>query len=76
MVGHIAVPMVAGAVTGGAALVPLSRIMTAYLVGVRPADPVSLSSAAAILLVVTLVAAYIPARRAAAVDPLVALRST
>ncbi|PYV03063.1 MAG: hypothetical protein DMG10_12650 [Acidobacteria bacterium] len=41
---------------------------------VRPGDPLSFSAAATVLLAVTLVAGYIPVRRAMRVDPMVALR--
>ena len=45
-----------------------------FLFGVAPVDPAALAAACAVLALAALLAAYIPARRAAAVDPLVALR--
>jgi ABC-type lipoprotein release transport system permease subunit len=39
------------------------------LYGVSPADPITLAAAASVLLVTTLLACYLPARRAAAIDP-------
>ncbi|HSC26807.1 MAG TPA: ABC transporter permease, partial [Vicinamibacterales bacterium] len=57
---------------GGAAL--LSRLLTSVLVGVEPLDRVTFAGAAAIISTVALAACYVPARRAASVDPLVALR--
>jgi ABC-type lipoprotein release transport system permease subunit len=48
--------------------------MTAFLFGVAPVDPAALAAACALLVLAALLAACIPARRAAAVDPLVALR--
>lgn len=48
--------------------------LRAFLFGVTPQDPASLCGACALLAITALVAAYVPARRAAAVDPLVALR--
>jgi len=51
-----------------------SRLAAGMLFGVAPHDPLILSICAALLLLVTLLAAYVPARRAARLDPLVALR--
>jgi ABC-type antimicrobial peptide transport system permease subunit len=48
--------------------------LRAFLFGVAPIDPVAFTAACAVLALAALLAAYIPARRAAAVDPLVALR--
>jgi predicted permease len=48
--------------------------LRAFLFGVTPTDPVALAGACLVLTVATLLAAYLPARRAAAVDPIVALR--
>ena len=48
--------------------------LRAFLFGVAPVDPAALAAACAVLALAALLAAYIPARRAAAVDPLVALR--
>jgi ABC-type antimicrobial peptide transport system permease subunit len=48
--------------------------LRAFLFGVTPTDPVALSGACAVMTIATLLAAYLPARRAAAVDPIVALR--
>jgi putative ABC transport system permease protein len=48
--------------------------MKAFLFGVGTWDPVTLAAVAAILGCVALLACYIPARRAAKVDPIVALR--
>ena len=48
--------------------------LRAFLFGVEPVDPVALVAACGVLAFAALLAAYVPARRAAAVDPLVALR--
>jgi predicted permease len=64
-----------GLVVGGVAAVPLSRLLAGLLFGVEPADPITIATAATLLLAVALVAAWIPARAATAVDPLTALRS-
>ena len=52
-----------------------ARLITSMLVGVRPADPVSLTVAATLLLLTAAVAALAPAWRAAHVDPILALRA-
>jgi putative ABC transport system permease protein len=52
----------------------LTRLMSSMLVGVSPTDKLTLSAVSACLLLVGLLACYIPARRATKVDPLVALR--
>jgi predicted permease len=63
-----------GVVAGlGAALV-LARLIKSMLYGLQPADPVSLLSGALLLLAVGLAASWLPARRAASVQPVEALR--
>lgn len=63
-----------GLAIGTASGLLLARLMTSLLFRVSPSDPVALLAGAATLAVVSLVACYIPARRAARVDPLIALR--
>jgi putative ABC transport system permease protein len=53
----------------------LARVLSAMVSELRPADVLAFSVVALLLLVVTLFAAYLPARRATRVDPMVALRS-
>jgi ABC-type antimicrobial peptide transport system permease subunit len=64
-----------GLAVGLAAALALSRQITSQLFGVQPTDPRTIGSVLALMVVVALAAAYLPARRAARVDPLIVLRS-
>ena len=64
-----------GLVFGIPPAVAISALLAGSLVGVRAGDPVAIGGAAATLALVMLVASYVPAQRAATVDPLVALRT-
>jgi ABC-type antimicrobial peptide transport system permease subunit len=64
-----------GLVTGGAASIAAVRLLRSMLFGVAPFDPVSFSAAVVALLFVLLAAGFIPARRAASIEPMQALRS-
>jgi predicted permease len=64
-----------GSVAGLAAAVAATRVIRSQLYGLSPHDPLVLTGAAAVLVVVTMLAACIPARRASRVDPLRALRN-
>ena len=63
-----------GVAIGIAAALGLTELMRSLLFGVSPQDPLTLASVAALLILVALLASYIPARRAMLVDPAVALR--
>ena len=52
----------------------LARLLTNMLFGVRPSDPVTFGGVSLLLMAISLLACYLPARRATRVDPLVALR--
>lgn len=59
---------------GLAAAVPLTRLMSALLFEVSPADPVTYAAVSVVLVLAALLAAYVPARRATMIEPVVALR--
>ncbi len=63
-----------GVALGGAGALAATRAMKGLLFGVSAADPVTFVAVALMLLLVTVIASYLPARRAARVDPIVALR--
>jgi putative ABC transport system permease protein len=63
-----------GVVIGSGAAYWLTRLIESQLYGVTPTDPATFASVAALLLTVALVACYLPARRAARLDPIAALR--
>jgi putative ABC transport system permease protein len=66
---------VAGTAIGLLGAFMLARVLARLLFGVAPTDPTSFVLASLCVSIVTLVATYLPARRATRVDPLVALRS-
>ena len=69
-----AVAILVGSLAGIGLALLTTRLLASWLFGVRPSDPTTLAAAVLSLLTVALLACYIPARRAAKVDPMVALR--
>jgi len=63
-----------GVAVGVAVALALSRIVVSMLYGMKAWDPATFAGSALILMVVALGASWIPARRAASVDPMRALR--
>jgi putative ABC transport system permease protein len=63
-----------GVTVGIGAALGLTRLMANQLFGVSAHDPLTFAGVAALLVIVTVAACYIPARRAMRVDPVIALR--
>ena len=67
-------PVLAGLAAGMFAAVMIGRAMRGLLYGIAPTDPISLGLVALVLLLTAMLACYLPARRAARLDPMTALR--
>ena len=74
VVGRGAALVGLGSAIGIALALGASRLLASLLYGVQPTDPLTMASAIAVLLVVGMLAAYVPARRASLTDPAVVLR--
>ena len=75
VLGHSVRTLAVGLALGVAGALTATRVMGSLLFGIHATDPLTFSSMTVVLAVVALVASYIPARRAAKVDPMVALRN-
>ena len=64
-----------GVLFGLAAAVSVVRLLSAFLYGISPYDPLTFGAVPVVILIVAVVACLVPARRAAKVDPLTALRA-
>ncbi len=64
-----------GVVVGLLGAIGLTQVLSGLLFGVRPTDPLAFAGAILLVLIVAGVASYLPARRAAALSPMVALRT-
>jgi len=74
VVGHGLRLSAAGVLLGLIAAVFLTRAMTTMLVGVRATDPLTFAAMAVLFFIIAIVSSWLPARRAAGLDPTVALR--
>jgi len=74
-VGHTAVVTAIGVVVGLGAAAIMTRYLKALLFGITPLDATTFVTASAVLATVALLTCYFPARRAARIDPMIALRS-
>lgn len=70
-----ALTVLAGCVAGAAGAVLLARFVEHMLFGIRPTEPAVYAGVLGIVLLVTFVAACLPARRATRIDPLEAIRA-
>ena len=64
-----------GVLMGGIAAYTLTRVMESMVFGVSTSDPLTYAVVPMLLLIVALLAAYIPAHRATRIDPMIALRA-
>ena len=70
-----ALSMVAlGVITGVVGSVAITRVLSGFLFGIKPTDPITFLAVPLLLGTVALLASYIPARRATKIDPMIALR--
>jgi putative ABC transport system permease protein len=74
MIGYGLRLSAAGIVAGLIAALLLTQAMSSMLIGIKPTDPLTFAAMAALFLVIAVLATWMPARRAAALDPLAALR--
>ena len=68
------IPVIAGTLVGLAAARASARVLDTMLFGTQPSDPATFAGVVITLLAVAMAAAWMPARRAARVNPIVALR--
>jgi putative ABC transport system permease protein len=74
ILGQGLVVALAGIALGLAGAFAMTRVVSAYLVGVSATDPITFAAVPALLLAIAIVASFFPARRASRVDPVEALR--
>ncbi|HWW88549.1 MAG TPA: hypothetical protein VNZ26_33375, partial [Vicinamibacterales bacterium] len=67
--------VVLGVLIGTAVALAAGRFVASLLFDLVPSDPATIASAAVIMIAISALAAYLPARMAAGVDPMIALRT-
>ncbi len=74
VLAETAVPVAVGVGMGVAGAFGLTRLAEKMLYGVTPTDPVAFAGASGLLILLALLAAYLPSRRAARMSPIATLR--
>src|SRR5205807_2744003 len=74
VVREVAIMLAVGTLAGGGAAAATGKLVQSFLFAMKPLDAAVYALAAALLWLIALAAAYLPARRATGVDPMVALR--
>jgi ABC-type antimicrobial peptide transport system permease subunit len=74
VVGYGARLLLVGLALGLVLALAFARFVRGFLYGLSPSDPVTYAGVALVLAAIALVASWLPARRAARVDPMIALR--
>ena len=67
-------PLAVGCIAGVAGALGVGRLVAGMLIGTSPTDPRTIAATSLALIAVVLAAAFVPARRAARIDPAIALR--
>jgi putative ABC transport system permease protein len=75
VLSQTAVLVAIGLIAGAAGALALSRVLAAQLFEISPRDPLTFAATSALLAAVALLAAWLPARRATTVDPMITLRA-
>jgi putative ABC transport system permease protein len=75
IVGRVLLLLAAGTAVGGAVSLWVSRFIAALLYDLQPRDPVTVAGAALVLVAVALLSSWLPARRAARLDPMAVVRA-
>lgn len=74
MIQRCVSPVAVGAIVGLVGMIATAQLLSAMLFAVQPFDPPTFVAAIGLFVAVALIAAFVPARRATRVDPIIALR--